>query len=164
MTEIVVAVRNGLAQAPDGSNHRLVRGRTLADARHPLAQNHPELFGPYSIDLPYDGPDAESGSLAAGEVSGELVGELADARSAAESYRTQLAAIAEGLHERGLVPADLDTEREGWLAALVFAVIDAPPAGTEASAAALPETVVGKPEALPKAPRRRTPRPAPTNA
>ena len=161
---IVVANRNGLAQGPDGAKYRLAAGRTLADARHPLAQAHPELFSPYSIELGYEGDEAaDEGNLAQGEQAAELVAELADARTAAEQYRVQLAAIAEGLHARGLVPADLDTEREGWLADLVFAVLDAPAAEPE-PAPELPKAVTGEPAALPKTPRRRAARPAPTDA
>lgn len=152
-TEIVVANRNGLAAAPDGSKHRLVRGRTLADARHPLAQAHPDLFSPYTIDLPYDGTDADGYTGPDAQVLDDARASLEEAQGTAEGYRAQLAAIAEGLHTRGLVPADVDTGAEGWLAALVFATIDGPPAAAEDE----PE-----PPELPTPARKRAPRRAAT--
>lgn len=152
-TEIVVANRSGLAQAPDGSKHRLVRGRTLADVRHPLAQEHPDLFSPYKIDLPYEGDDA----------SPAAVNDASEVAATAEGYRAQLAAIAEGLHTRGLVPADVDMTREGWLAELVFAALDAEPSpADEAAGATAPEVSPDRPRK--RAPRRAAPRPAVTDA
>ena len=139
MTNIVVATRSGLAVGPDGTKYRLARGRTLADARHPLAQAHPDLFSPYTIELTVDDPEAGGGNLERGEMSAEVLGELVDARSAAEGYRTQLATIAEGLYARGLVPADI------WLG---HRTGDEPDDAPEAPA----------PDSLPK-PRKRAPRP-----
>jgi hypothetical protein len=53
-TEIVVATRSGLVSGPDGTKFRLVRGKTLADARHPIAEQFPELFAAHTIDLPIE--------------------------------------------------------------------------------------------------------------
>jgi hypothetical protein len=159
-TEIVVATRSGLAEGPDGAKYRLARGRTLADARHPLAAAHPELFAPYTIDLPYEGDEASSAAGADGykgpdaQVLEDARASLEEAQGTAELYRAQLAAIADGLHERGLVPADLDTEREGWLAELVFAVIDRQQAGAEPQV----EAPTVEPGPLPR-PRKRAARP-----
>lgn len=158
-TQIVVATRSGLAQAPDGGKFRLVRGRTLADVRHPLAAAHPELFAPYDIELPYEGDEA------LGESAGDLLDvgswpeKVAEVEQVADGYRAQLAAIAEGLHERGLVPADLDTAAEGWLATLVFSIIDASPAEVAEPEGKLPEPAASP---LPK-PRKRAARPRATS-
>jgi len=158
-TRIVVATRSGLAQGPDGSKYRLARGRTLADARHPLAAAYPEMFAPYAIDLPYDGDeasapaadDASSGPEGDGSTWADKVAEV---EAIADGYRAQLAAIADGLYERGLVPADLDTDREGWLADLVFTVID----GQQTDPEPATEAPVVEPESLPR-PRKRAARP-----
>lgn len=156
MTNIVVATRNGLAEGPDGAKYRLARGRTLADARHPLAQAHPELFAPYSIELSVDEPDGDA-AAERGDVS-SWPDKVAEAEAVADGYREQLAAIAEGLHARGLVPADLDTTVEGWLAELVFAVIDGPaPEQADPPAAAK----AAEPADLPKPRKRAAPRPRP---
>lgn len=147
-TQIVVANRSGLAVGPDGAKYRLVRGRTHADARHPLAQAHPDLFSPYAIELPYEGDEAPEGS----ETLDDLRGSLDSVKQVTEGYRAQLAAIADGLHERGLVQADLDMTVEGWLAELVFAIIDRQQTGAAPTPA--PE--------LPTPPRKRAARrPAP---
>jgi hypothetical protein len=156
MTNIVVATRSGLAVGPDGTKYRLARGRTLADARHPLAQAHPDLFSAYTIELSVDDPEAggdpaaERGDVATGA---HKVGEV---EAVAEDYRTQLATIAEGLYARGLVPAELDTDRPGWLAELIFAVIDAPATAAVDEPDDAPEAPA--PDSLPK-PRKRAPRP-----
>lgn len=162
-TKIVVATRSGLAQGPDGSKYRLARGRTLADARHPLAAAHPELFADYTIDLPYEGD--EPSSAAGGDVSSVdqtiATRQLEEAEGTAEKYREQLAAIAEELHARGLVPADLDTGAEGWLARLIVDILnrsrveDPSPATSDATA---PEPPKVEPGPLPR-PRKRATRP-----
>lgn len=139
MTSIVIATRSGLARHPDGGQFRLVRGKTLADARHPLVTAYPELFAPHTVDLPVDEPEADQGG-----------------------YRAQLAAIAEGLHERSLVPADVDTEAEGWLATLVLGLVDRLAVLDEAPSSD-PEEPVREPAALPKARGRRAPRVAPSS-
>jgi hypothetical protein len=163
-TEIVVANRSGLAEGPDGTKYRLVRGRTLADARHPLPQAHPNLFSPYRIDLSYEGDDVSPS--AAGDVSHDAAAggdtwadKVREVEATAASYRTQLATIVDGLQVRGLVPAETDTTREGWLAELVFAVIDRQQTGAD------PETGPEAPEVSADRPRKRTPRrPAPRPA
>jgi hypothetical protein len=162
-TRIVVATRSGLAVGPDGSKYRLARGRTLADARHPLAAAYPEMFAEYAIELPYEGdepssPAAGDGNLAQGEATAGLVADLADARAAADSYRAQLAAIAEDLYGRGLVPADVDTEREGWLAELIANILDRSRVEDPVAKGDAPEAPTVEPGPLPR-PRKRAARP-----
>jgi hypothetical protein len=126
MTEIVVSKRNGIITAPDGSKYRVVRGRTFADARHPVAKAYPDSFMPYKIDLPYEGDDEHDGPSAAERGDGETwPGKVAEAESVAEGYRLQLATIVDGLQTRGLMPVDVDTEREGWLVEVLFGILDA---------------------------------------
>jgi len=164
-TEIVVATRNGLAEGPDGAKYRLARGRTLGDARHPLVQAHPELFSPYAIDLPYEGNDHDGPSAGGRDDRGSWPEKVAEVEAIAEGYRVQLAAIVEGLHTRGLVPADLDTTTEGWLAKLVSDILDRSrvedPSSVDQSAA---DATAPEPPAADRprkrAPRRAAPRPA----
>lgn len=129
MTDVVIATRSGIVTAPDGAKHRLVRGRTLADARHPVAEAFPEMFAPHTIDLPYvDGepaggrdaprtPDGDRGSL-------EYFTQLAD------EYREQLAAVVEILRAHDALPSEAEMNEPGWLARAVAATFDpvAPPA------------------------------------
>lgn len=131
MTEIVVAKRSGVITAPDGTKHRVVRGRTLADARHPVAAAYPDAFMPYAIDLPYEG-DGES-AAERGDVP-SWPDKVAEVEATAEGYREQLAAIVEAIATRGLMPADVDMSHEGWLVEVVAGILDdgadpvAPPA------------------------------------
>lgn len=108
---IVVARRDGLMVAPDGTKYRLARGRTLADARHPAVIAYPDSFTPMHVELAYDGPEEPTDD---------------DARQEVDGYRAQLAAIAAGLIQRDLIPDGYDTGREGWLAGLIFELLDAP--------------------------------------
>lgn len=122
-TEVVIATRSGLVSGPDGAKFRLVRGKTLADARHPIARQFPELFAPHTIDLPYEGdePAADAVDLPEGV---ESVAELV---TLANDMREQLVRLRDGLVERGIVGAngaDLPTH-VGWLADEVFAALDA---------------------------------------
>lgn len=111
-TEIVVATRSGLVSGPDGTKYRLVRGKTLADARHPVATQFPELFGEYAIDLPYEGDE-----VPAAGADPELAAE-------AEGMREQLVRLRDGLVERGVVDADSLPTHVGWLADAVFEALD----------------------------------------
>ena len=151
-TEIVVANRSGMAEAPDGSKHRLVRGRTLADARHPLAAAYPDLFSPYTIDLPYEG-DEPSPAAANDGSERELEQRLDDATATAADYRQQLAAIVEVLHAHDALPPEDATTEPGWLARAVAKLFDSAPPGDAPAAPKVPE-----PAAMP---RKRAARPRP---
>lgn len=106
--DIVIATRSGVVSGPDGAKHRLIRGKTLADARHPVAREFPELFSPYTIDLPHEGDEPAAG---------------------ADEYREQLAAIVEVLREHDALPDESEMNEPGWLARAVAALFDpvAPP-------------------------------------
>jgi hypothetical protein len=121
MTEIVVAYRDGILTAPNGEKFRLVRGKTLADARHPGVRMRPESWGPVVVELSVDEPEAE-GSEPDARID-ELIAELAEANSERDRFGGYLSAIAEALAERGLVPAE-GTDQQGWLVAAVVAGLD----------------------------------------
>lgn len=121
MTNIVVAYRDGILTAPNGEKFRMVRGKTLADARHPAVQMRPESWGPMVVELSVDEPDAD------GEPDtrvAELLQALGAAQSEADDYRRQLAAVVVVLTSRGLAPEHAETAVEGWLARAVTAAID----------------------------------------
>lgn len=151
MTKIVVANRTGLASAPDGSNYRLARGRTLADARHPLVAAYPDMFSEYSIDLPYE--ESEEAVAGRPDAAGATDAEMAEARAAAEEYREQLAAIVEVLRAHDALPAEEAMSEPGWLARAIEASLTAAaPASGDASALEAPELPAARPRK--RAPRR----------
>lgn len=119
MTEIVVASRDGILRAPDGTQYRMVRGKTLADARHPGVLANPNDFMPVAVELSME--DADPGYLEddiAVELA-ELREKAAHAESAeadAREYKAQLVAIADTLRKRNAIPVDVDTDKPGWVA------------------------------------------------
>jgi hypothetical protein len=126
MTEILIATRDTVLVTPGtGEKFRLIRGRTLADARHPAAAAYPDNFMPVEVELGYDGPD-NSDDENASDVIEEYRAELAEARATADSYRAQLTRIVDELRSRGLMPQSINTDREGWLAEAVASALDAP--------------------------------------
>jgi hypothetical protein len=136
MTDVVIATRNGIVTAPDGTKHRLVRGKTLADARHPIAEAFPEMFAAHTIDLPYAGTDEQQhdGEPAGGRDAprtpdGER-GSLEYFAGLADEYREQLAAVVETLRAHDALPSEAEMNEPGWLARAVAATFDpvAPPA------------------------------------
>ena len=121
MTGIVVSRRDGIATAPDGTKYRVHRGRTLADARHPLVAAWPNDWTPMTVDLTVDG-DPSPGAPTPAELE-QLRDDLAEAEEAAEDALAQLATIAAGLAERGYeLPAE-DEREPGWLAGAVLELI-----------------------------------------
>lgn len=131
MTQLVIARRDGILREPDGTQHRLYRGRTLADARHPAVVNVPDSWMPVTVDLPVE--DTSLGE--AGADTAELRARLGDAEAAAESYRVQLARVVALLEERGYMPAD--TNREGWLVDAIAEAFDELEADDEPAAPAV---------------------------
>lgn len=124
MTDVVIAIRSGIVTAPDGAKHRLVRGRTLADARHPAAVAFPEMFAPHTIDLPFDGEPAETEPTPSSDR-----GALEYFSGLADEYRGQLAAIVEVLHAHDALPSEAEQAEPGWVARAVAALFNpvAPP-------------------------------------
>ncbi len=120
-TNVVIATRSGVVSAPDGTKHRLVRGRTLADARHPVAAQFPELFAPHTIDLPYEGDEP----AAAGVELPEWADSLDDLVGIANDMREQLARIRDGLAERNVIDLDNLPTHVGWLGDAIFEALDA---------------------------------------
>lgn len=128
MTEIVVSKRDGIATEPNGTKHRVARGKTLADARHPLVVAYPGDWLPMEVALSMpDGVPAGAPSHAEllrrdNDDIARLGDELAEAEGAAEGYRKQLSAVVDVLAKHDLVPADAGA-RDGWLAEAVEAAL-----------------------------------------
>lgn len=136
MTEIVVAYRDGILTAPSGEKFRLVRGKTLADARHPAVRMRPESWGPMVVELSVDDPTEPSDPDRDAKLD-DLRASIEQAEAERDGFRTQLAAVATVLGARALLPANAG-DHEGWLAEAVAAAIDG-------SAAALPAAPVKPP-------------------
>lgn len=143
MTEIVMACRDGILRAPSGEQFRLVRGKTLADARHPAVVANPDTFMPVQVDISVEDTDP-------GYLEDDVAVELAELREKAEAaeaeandYRAQLVTIADLVMAAGRVPPGTDTDRPGWLADVIRAIVA--------------EAPVALPDEVPP-PRKRAPR------
>lgn len=146
MTEIMVAKRDGVATAPDGVKYRTHRGKTLADARHPLVQAYPQDWSPMEIALTVDGPVAEGGATLDKTLEDLLDArnDLAEVEEVAEARGLELVRLAGSLEARGIKLPAAEDRAPGWLADLVLDALDALAGGRPAAPA---------PVAPPRAPR-----------
>jgi hypothetical protein len=120
MTEIVVSKRDGIVTAPDGTKTRVHRGRTLADASHPVVVANPRDWSPMHVDLSVQGSDPVN---TAGSEADDLRNELAEVEELAESRGNELRRLADALVERGYaVPKD---QQPGWVVDLALTALDA---------------------------------------
>lgn len=134
MTEIMVAKRDGVATAPDGVKYRTHRGKTLADARHPLVQAYPHDWSPMEVALTVDGTAAEPQHE---DVEG-LRNDLAEVEEVAEARGLELNRLAAGVEARGVkLPAE-DDRAAGWLVDLVLDALDALAGGRPAAPTLVP--------------------------
>lgn len=86
---LVIATRNGTVTGPDKANWRLVRGKTIADSRHPVVVAYPENWMALEVELSVEG-DTE----AADEGAALL-------REQVEEYGAALMKISTALREGG---------------------------------------------------------------
>lgn len=112
MTEIYVAKRTGILREPDGTQHRLYAGKTLAAAGHPAVTGSPESWRPMAIDLPFGSDDEPDDSE-----------ELAVVEQQRDSLYATLSRIVAVFDERGLL-VDVDRDAEGWLVLAVTKTLD----------------------------------------
>ena len=158
MTEIVIASRDVTLWDPDTrEGFRLVRGRTLADARHACVRAYPDNWSPITVDLSVE-DDTVSRETAqqADEAASQMAGELYDARTEADGYRATLASIVELLNDRNLIaPTGIDADHEGWLVEVLREVLPAS-GGSAAALPAEPEQVEDDPIPAPARPARKT--------
>jgi hypothetical protein len=141
MTQIVVSRRDGILRAPDGTRHRVARGKTLAEADHPAVLANPGDWSPMVVTLTHDerpAPVATVGGIVAG--GGSHAEECQHENDVAELEETlaqrdaELTRLAEGLHTLGVrLPAE-DDRRPGWLVDLALDAlanaVASPPAPT----------------------------------
>lgn len=140
MTEIMVSRRDGIVRAPDGTQHRVHRGKTLADAAHPVVQAYPNDWQPMHVELAVDGARSHDRQVQDDD-------DLAELAEAAESYRAELVRLTDGLMARGVKVPDEGDRGPGWLVDLTLAQLD----GLAATPA-------------PRTPRAAKPRPTPRPA
>jgi hypothetical protein len=126
---VMIATGEGTFKCSDGSLYRIERGRSTADAEHPLVREFPNAWAPFAVH--FGAPD--SGTVPADperdEKLEELREELTQASETIDSYRQVLSTISDGLEVRGLL-VGVDTSRQGWLVDAVFAALPGCPAPT----------------------------------
>lgn len=148
MTKIVVSKRDGIVRAPDGTKHRVARGKTLADARHPVVEAYPNDWSPMVVTLAVDDPDGDTTHTAVDEAAlEELRNDLAEAEELAEHRGRELLRLAEALEAGGLVPDPRPTHN-GWLVDLVLELLPlsaAAPSSTADTPVVAPARAARKP-------------------
>jgi hypothetical protein len=121
VTEIYVAKRTGILREPNGVQHRVYAGKTLASAGHPAVIGSPDSWRPMTVDLPFG--DVEREQADPGHPEDAVAEELAEVEAERDGLLKTLTALVEGLDERGLLPT-VGRDREGWLVAAVLDKVD----------------------------------------
>jgi len=163
--KIVVSRRDGILRAPDGTQYRIARGKTLADAEHPAVVANPGDWVPMVITLAVDRPAGEGvpqGSAAAAEID-ELNGQVTELEETLGQRDEELGRLALGLGELGIEVPDEADRTPGWLVDLVLATLaerDTVAAygkgrDDEAAGADLPAVAASPPSVAPRTPRKR---------
>lgn len=128
MTQIVVSRRDGILRAPDGTRHRVARGRTLAEADHPAVLANPGDWSPMVVTLTTPGrPERSAAALPGGaEVPAshaqveQFENDLAELEETLASRDAELGRLVDGLAALGVrLPAE-DGRTPGWLVDLVL--------------------------------------------
>lgn len=123
MTEIVVSRRDGILRAPDGTKHRVARGKTLAEADHPAVLANPRDWVPMVVELTTGTSGDAEGVPHPPCAAQDDLAELEETLAARDAELTRL---AEGLADLGVrLPAE-DGRKPGWLVDLALdAFVDA---------------------------------------
>jgi hypothetical protein len=128
--QIVVSRRDGILRAPDGTRHRVARGKTLAHADHPAVLANPRDWVPMVIDLAIDGrPDGAPGAgidTPLGVQHEEIVrleNDVAELEETLASRDAELTRLVEGLAELGVALPTEDDREPGWLVDRVLAAL-----------------------------------------
>lgn len=148
-TGIVVSRRDGILRAPDGTKHRVARGKTLADADHPAVLANPSDWMPMVVEL----TTREAADYGDAEVPGshsqveQYENDLAELEETLAQRDAELSRLATGLEAAGIeLPAE-DQRAPGWLVDLALGWIDvdrAQVAKHRESAAGARETALAK--------------------
>jgi hypothetical protein len=147
VTQIVVSTRNGVLTAPDGTKHRVARGKTLADARHPAVLACPRDWSPMVVDLTVDGPapgDSEPVAHAHEQIA-QLENDVTELEETLSDRDREFGRLMTGLEVAGVTLPAEEIRQPGWLVDLVLAQL------AERSAD-VPPIVVPYAEAKPLAP------------
>jgi len=124
MTQIVVSRRDGILTAPDGTKHRVARGKTLAEADHPAVLANPGDWVPMVVTLTLDDRPAGAHLPASHEQVAQFENDVAELEETLAARDAELTRLADTLAARGVtLPAEDDRE-SGWLVDLVFAELD----------------------------------------
>ncbi len=111
MTQIVVSKRDGIVRAPDGTRHRVHRGKTLADATHPVVVAYPNDWTPMHVELAV--PGGESPGTQHEQVA-QLENDVAELEETNGMLVASLTAVSELLDQHGELPP-IDERGDGWL-------------------------------------------------
>jgi hypothetical protein len=122
--EIVVSRRDGILTAPDGTKHRVARGKTLADADHPAVLANPGDWVPMVVTLTVGDRPAgvPQDSPAAAEID-ELTEQVAELEETLAARDAELTRLAEGLVDLDVKLPDEDDREPGWLVDLALSVV-----------------------------------------
>lgn len=166
--QIVVSRRDGILTAPDGTKHRVARGKTLADADHPAVLANPRDWVPMVVTLTLDDGDRPERSAATlpGDLDTplgvqheqivQLENDLAELEETLAARDAELTRLAEGLAELGVkLPAEDDRE-PGWLVDLVLDAIVSAQATHFREVGIVPAAPEPAPPIAPPKPRKRT--------
>lgn len=124
MTNLFVSKRDGVVTAPDGTKHRVFRGKTLAEAGHPIVEAYPGDWHPMEVHLSAPG-GTHAEQLQGGNDLDELRNELAEVEELAERRGAELQRLAEILAARGYVPTEDEAAVQGWVVDLAVRALDA---------------------------------------
>ncbi len=123
MTGIVVSRRDGILRAPDGTKHRVARGKTLADADHPAVLANPQDWIPMTVALTVaDRPEAPSGAEvpATHEQVAQFENDVAELEETLAQRDAEFVRLVDGLSAAGVTLPAEDDRRAGWVVDLVL--------------------------------------------
>lgn len=165
MTGIVVSRRDGILTAPDGSKHRVARGKTLADADHPAVLANPRDWTPMVVTFTVgDRPEGVEVPASHTQVE-QFENDLAELEETLAQRDAELSRLARGLEAAGLTLPAEDERAPGWLVDLALEAVGAGLNALKAqtgSAAARAEALakLDKPAPAPEAVKAEAPQPA----
>lgn len=161
MTGIVVSKRDGIAKAPDGTQHRVYRGKTLADAQHPVVLAYPGDWLPMEVHLSVPGgetePAAPAGDAQVLATLEELRNELAEATELAEDAVQEFERLQRALAANGVALPAEDARETGWLVDLVIDVVETWRSDNASAVDVTPLDAEPETAVAPRPPRKRTP-------
>jgi hypothetical protein len=120
---VMIATGEGIFKCSDGSLYRIERGRSTADAEHPLVKEFPNAWAPFAVHFGAPESSTVPADPERDEKLERLRAELAEVSEALDHYQDIYSTISVGLRERDLLKG-VDVSAEGWLVAAIFAAVD----------------------------------------